>query len=200
MIVGQGPIALAVGAGGGVLDIFTLLYPLTSLSPSLWETARYRLKYCLKGPLNPKQSNPKPPRMVEYKIKCRPASWVLCNKFWSLEILLQIFLETWIANSRTKSCISEFYYDNPHSVNLSQTSLRPPPHPRRHQPGQLIYDLTVAQDVDLPKDSQTNIHSNNVPRHDSSPNNKHPQSVSQHKPSQAPTLDTNHFSSLFILK
>ena len=27
----------------------------TSLSPSLWETARYRLKCCLKGPLNPKQ-------------------------------------------------------------------------------------------------------------------------------------------------
>ena len=55
MIVGQGPIALAVGAGGGCLDIFTLLYPFSSLPPSLWETARYRLKYCLKGPLNPKQ-------------------------------------------------------------------------------------------------------------------------------------------------
>ena len=27
MRVGQGPIALAVGAGGGCLDIFTLLYP-----------------------------------------------------------------------------------------------------------------------------------------------------------------------------
>ena len=53
--VGQGPIALAVGAGGGCLDIFTLIYPFSSLSPSLWETARYRLKYCLKGPLNPKQ-------------------------------------------------------------------------------------------------------------------------------------------------
>ena len=25
------------------------------LSPSLWKTARYRLRYCLKGPLNPKQ-------------------------------------------------------------------------------------------------------------------------------------------------
>ena len=25
------------------------------LSPSLWETVRYRLKYCLKGPLSPKQ-------------------------------------------------------------------------------------------------------------------------------------------------
>ena len=53
--VGQGPAALAVGAGGGCLDIFTLIYPFSSLSPSLWETARYRLKYCLKGPLNPKQ-------------------------------------------------------------------------------------------------------------------------------------------------
>ena len=55
MIVGQGPIALAVGAGGGCLDIFTLLYPFSPLSPSFWEMARYRLKYCLKGPLNPKQ-------------------------------------------------------------------------------------------------------------------------------------------------
>ena len=53
MIVGQGPIALAVGAGRGCLDIFTLLYPFSRLSPSLWETARYRLKYCLKGLLNP---------------------------------------------------------------------------------------------------------------------------------------------------
>ena len=55
IIVGQGPTALAVGAGGGCLDIFTLIYPFSSLSPSVWETARYRLKYCLKGPLNPKQ-------------------------------------------------------------------------------------------------------------------------------------------------
>ena len=35
MIVGQGPIALAVGAGGGYLDIFTLLYPFSSFSLSL---------------------------------------------------------------------------------------------------------------------------------------------------------------------
>ena len=51
--VGQGPTALAVGADGGCLDIFTLIYPFSSLSPSLWETVRYRLKYYLKGPLNP---------------------------------------------------------------------------------------------------------------------------------------------------
>ena len=55
--VGQGPAALAVGAGGGCLDIFTLICPFFSLSPSLWETARYRLKYCLKGPLSPKPTN-----------------------------------------------------------------------------------------------------------------------------------------------
>ena len=51
--VGQGPTALALGAGGGCLDIFTLIYPFSPLSPSLLETTRYRLKYCLKGPLNP---------------------------------------------------------------------------------------------------------------------------------------------------
>ena len=49
--VRQGPTALAVGAGGGGLD-FLLLSILTSLSSSLWETARYRLKYCFNGPLN----------------------------------------------------------------------------------------------------------------------------------------------------
>ena len=40
MTVGQGPVVLAVGAGGGVLDIFTLVYPFSPLSPSLWETVR----------------------------------------------------------------------------------------------------------------------------------------------------------------
>ena len=53
--IGQGPIVHAIGAAGGCLDIFILVYPFSPLSPSLWETARYRLKYCLKGPLNPKQ-------------------------------------------------------------------------------------------------------------------------------------------------
>ena len=33
--VGQEPIALAVGAGGGGLDIFTLIYPFSSFSLSL---------------------------------------------------------------------------------------------------------------------------------------------------------------------
>ena len=33
--VGQGPIVLAVGAGGSGLDIFTLIYPFSSFSLSL---------------------------------------------------------------------------------------------------------------------------------------------------------------------
>ena len=79
IIVRQWPTALAVCAGGDCLDIFSLVYHLSSFSlsfsrcggscfghfflsfiisllfPSLWETAPYRLKYCLKGPLSPKQ-------------------------------------------------------------------------------------------------------------------------------------------------
>ena len=60
IIVEQGLTALAVGAGGGCLDIFTLVYLYSSLSPSIWETARYRLKCCLKGPLSPKQPTSQP--------------------------------------------------------------------------------------------------------------------------------------------
>ena len=37
--VGQGPIALAVGAVGGVVWTFLLSSILSPLSPSLWETA-----------------------------------------------------------------------------------------------------------------------------------------------------------------
>ena len=55
MVVGQRPIALAVGAVW-LFGHFTLLYLFSPLTPCLWETARYRLKYCLKGPLNSNQA------------------------------------------------------------------------------------------------------------------------------------------------
>ena len=52
--VGQGPNVLAVGAGGDLFGhFFSRLLFLFSFF--LWETARYRLKYCLKGLLSPKQ-------------------------------------------------------------------------------------------------------------------------------------------------
>ena len=99
MIVGQGPTVLAVGAGWVVWTFLlsTIFYPLfpslseaaryrlryclkgslnpnnqpTNFSPSLWETARYRLKYCLKRPLSPKQ----PTNQLYLKCKfCRESS------------------------------------------------------------------------------------------------------------------------------
>ena len=83
--VGQGPTALAVGPGGGCLDIFSLIYPFFPLSPSLWETARYRLKYCLKGPLNPKSTNQHMKYQVSFSLKKNEKVFknvVCCSREW----------------------------------------------------------------------------------------------------------------------
>ena len=69
--VWQWPTALAVGAGGGCLDIFTLVYHFSFLSPSLWETARYRLKYCLKRALSPKHPTNQPTNHTMSQITAR---------------------------------------------------------------------------------------------------------------------------------
>ena len=118
---------------------------------------------------------------TQYEIKCHPTSWVLCIKFRSLETLLQIFC-TPATSIHGLNCASLDLITTTLTQSTSAPPPPPPPHPCRHQPGQLVYDLTLAPDVDLPNDSQTSIHSNNDPRHDSSPNNKHLQSVSHHKP------------------
>ena len=67
--------------GWGCLDIFSLICHFSFLSPSLWETARYRLKYCLKGPLSPKQ-----PTNLQIKFKLHlllfyPSTWYICDFF-----------------------------------------------------------------------------------------------------------------------
>ena len=64
--VGQGPTGLAVGAGGGCLDIFSLIYHFSFLSPPLWEMALYRLKYCLKGPLSPNHPTNQPNHRIQF--------------------------------------------------------------------------------------------------------------------------------------
>ena len=46
--------------GWGLFGHFFLIYNFSLLSPSLWQTARYRLKYCLKGPLSHKQPTNQP--------------------------------------------------------------------------------------------------------------------------------------------
>ena len=54
--VGQG-LRACNRCGWELFGYFSLFYHLSFFSPSLWETAPYRLKYCLKGPLNKKKSN-----------------------------------------------------------------------------------------------------------------------------------------------
>ena len=63
-----------------------LIYLLFPLSPSLWETARYRLKYCLKGPLNPKTTN----------LEVWPL-FILLNVFYA-PVLLKILIKLQLCN------------------------------------------------------------------------------------------------------
>ena len=81
--VRQWPIVLAVGAGGGCLDICSLIYHFSFLSPSLWETARYRLKYSLKGPLSPKQPTYQPSSRARAYCACVRCGWGLVGHFFS---------------------------------------------------------------------------------------------------------------------
>ena len=94
MTVGQGPIVLALGAGGVCLDIFCLIYHFSFLSPSLWETARYRLKYCLKGPLNPKQPTNQlsPAAVMSGTLRVRTHYYIKKPKVFSFMTVTRIFL------------------------------------------------------------------------------------------------------------
>ena len=58
----------------GVLWTFLLSSILSPLSPSHWKTARYRLKYCLKGPLNPKQPTNQPTKFIQSHYVCKAPS------------------------------------------------------------------------------------------------------------------------------
>ena len=101
--VGQGPTALAVGAGGGCLDIFTLVYHFSFLSPAVWETAWYRLKYCLKGPLSPKQPTNQPTnQLFEVNIK-----WIIS--------LTSYFMQYWYLYTSTshKRCLLTHHHVSP---------------------------------------------------------------------------------------
>ena len=60
IIVGQRAYFACRRCGWGLFGHFSLIYHFSFLSPFLWETARYRLKYCLKGPLSPKQPTNQP--------------------------------------------------------------------------------------------------------------------------------------------
>ena len=67
-----------VGQGWGCLDSFSFIYHFSFLTPSLWETAQYRLKYCLKGPLSPKQPTNQPTNQPN-----KICLWMLINNHFA---------------------------------------------------------------------------------------------------------------------
>ena len=71
--VGQGPTALAVGAGG--LDIFSLICPLSERPPDI---------DCLKGPLNPKQPTNQHKTKTKYIFVLKPVTRYLNVTFMFL--------------------------------------------------------------------------------------------------------------------
>ena len=79
--LGQGPIGLPVGAGGMVWT-FLLSSILSLFSPPL----RYRLKYCLQGPFNPKQPTNQSSAGASYSLDdSRARTYCACNRSgWGL--------------------------------------------------------------------------------------------------------------------
>ena len=59
------------GCGWGLfVCFFSLVYHFPFLSPFLWKTARFRLKYCLKGLLSPKQPNNQNLSLLILRVRC----------------------------------------------------------------------------------------------------------------------------------
>ena len=54
--------------GRAPFEHFSFVNHLSLLSPSLWEMARYSLKYCLKGPLSSKQPTNQPYSKEYYQV------------------------------------------------------------------------------------------------------------------------------------
>ena len=106
VIVGQGLTALVVGVGGGCLDIFTVICPFSSRSPSLWETARYRLKYCLKGPLNPRQPTNQPTNQPKLHHELRQNT-KLFLQICSVKYMLSSQLQNFWKSFESKHTISQ---------------------------------------------------------------------------------------------
>ena len=67
----------------GVVWTFFSRLAFLFLPPSLWETARYRLKYCLKGPLSPKQPTNQPMKF------CYSTSFTLPKQFQKARSVLK---------------------------------------------------------------------------------------------------------------
>ena len=105
--------------GGGCLDSFSLVYHFSLLSPFLCETARYRLKYCLKRLLSPKQPTHQPMRMT---VLMRDTPYVFL-KSKRITISEKVFLFRGPADSTIRDWKWLHQYSFPRWVNDSLNDL-----------------------------------------------------------------------------
>ena len=80
--------------GWGGLVIFSFIYHFSFLSPSLWETAPYRLKYCLKGPLSPIQPTNQPSAVTCMKIKLQSIAKRLYLDGWMNDLQFYVLFKS----------------------------------------------------------------------------------------------------------
>ena len=76
------------------------------LSPSLWETARYGLKYCLKGPLSPKQpiNQSAWSCRLAYNFKSQPNTCVIIETiYWMAFVPIKMRMVGWCDGPNLKS-------------------------------------------------------------------------------------------------
>ena len=93
-------IVLAVGVGGVVWTFF-LSSIISLFSSPLWETARYRLKYCLKGPLKSNQPTNKPTNQLSWR--SRLSEWINLNPKMQCSMMLAVLT---IFGTKTKVALT----------------------------------------------------------------------------------------------
>ena len=104
--------------GGGCLDISSLVSYFFFLSPSLWETARYRLKYCLKGPLSQKQ--PTNQSLLRFSYFITPYDAQASSAFSALIFFYVFFCHFYYsANSILLPLLKFSYFINPYEAQAS---------------------------------------------------------------------------------
>ena len=103
-----------IRCGWGCLDIFSPICHFSLLSPSLWETALYRLQYCLKGQLTPPPQKKKKKKKKEINKKNKKTNQpIQANRLYFLRhflVLLIFFPETF--------CITLVMYKTIFVINI----------------------------------------------------------------------------------
>ena len=90
--------------GWGLFGHFSLIYYFSFLSPPLWETARYRLKYCLKGPLSPKQPTNQHPEKIRLDVSSESSARQ------RIHMKIQVLFSSKYKSKKSKYCLLQLLF------------------------------------------------------------------------------------------